>query len=159
MKELFDKTTLYFDLPAALQLAEHAAAAAEHSPSYTESETGVACPGALLWVADAGIYLMSGGIPGLRVDPTDDTSRHEVVYADGWTEEDDYHDRHYTELGGDDFAEHLHLHDRYGTRRDGTNVTLLQAMRAAAASGHRCLDIDVHNADTYSLRLARTAAR
>src|SRR5262245_28353474 len=79
-------TTLHFDLPAALRLAEHAAAAAEHRQSYTESDTGVACPGALLWVADAGVYLMSGGIPGLRVDPTDDTSRHEIVYADGFTD-------------------------------------------------------------------------
>ena len=152
-------TTLYFDLPAALRLAEHAAAAIEHSTSFTETEAGVACPGALLWVADAGIYLMSGGIPGLRVDPTNDASGHEVVYADGWTDEDDYHDRPDTELGGDDFVEHLHLHQRYATRRDGTEVTLLQAMRATATSGHRFLVIDVHDTDTYSLRLSRTGPR
>ncbi|GIJ65026.1 DUF3085 domain-containing protein [Virgisporangium aurantiacum] len=152
-------TTLYFDLPAALRLAEHAAAATEHSTSFTETEAGVACPGALLWVADAGIYLMSGGIPGLRVDPTDDASGHVLVYADGWTEEDDFHDRHDSELGGDDFVEHLHLRQRYGTRRDGSGVTLLQAMRVAATSGYRCLVIDVHDATTYSLRLSRTGPR
>lgn len=37
-----------------MRLSEHAAAAAEHSPSFTGSEDGAACPGALLWVADAG---------------------------------------------------------------------------------------------------------
>ncbi|GAA3302435.1 hypothetical protein Dvina_51610 [Dactylosporangium vinaceum] len=152
-----DMTTLYFDLPAALRLAEHAAAAAEHSLSFTESEDGAACPGALLWVADLGVYLMSGGIPGLRVDPADDTSRHEVVYADGWGEDDlNSDDRHHSDLGGDDFVEHLHLHEHYGARAAGTGSTLLQAMRAAATSGYRYLVIDVPNEDTFTLRLSRT---
>lgn len=152
--------TLHFDLPAALRLAEHAAAAAEHALSFTEATAGAACPGALLWVADAGVYLMSGARPGLRVDSADDTSGHEVVYAHGWSADEVVrHDRHHSDLGGDDFVEHLHLHDHYGTRRDGTRLSMLQAMRVAASSGYRSLVIDVPDADSYRVRLSRTGPR
>ncbi|MEV0133688.1 DUF3085 domain-containing protein [Dactylosporangium sp. NPDC050688] len=150
-------TTLYFDLPAVLRLAEHAAAAPEHSQSFTEHEDGITCPGALVWVADAGVYLMSGGEPGLRVDPADPHSSYEVVYADGWTADDaTSHDRYRTAIGGDDFAEHLHLHDVYSRSRDGRQLTLLQAMRVAAVRGYRALLIDVHDEDTYTIGLSRS---
>ena len=75
-------TDLYFDLTAALRLAEHAVAAPQHRRSFTEDQDGLTCPGALVWAADTGTYLMSSGNPPLLADPDDPTSSI-VVHAHG----------------------------------------------------------------------------
>lgn len=49
---------------------------------------------------------------------------------------------------------HLHLHQPF----DDSTVSLLQAIRAAAARSHRSLVIDAHDRDTYTLRTSRTGA-
>jgi hypothetical protein len=122
-----DTTDLYFDLPAALRLAEHAATAPEQAPSYSEDTDGVACLGALVLVKDHGVYLMSSGRPG----PRHDQGGHHVVFAHGWAP-DSPRDLRSTHLGGDDFAEHLHLSEPLNDQ--GTTL-----LRDCAARGHRYL--------------------
>jgi hypothetical protein len=76
-------TELYFALPSALRLAEHALASPANLPSLSEQDDGASCTGALEWVADDGTYLMSNGTPALLSDPHDPTSNI-VVHAEGW---------------------------------------------------------------------------
>jgi hypothetical protein len=45
-------TDLYFNLAQALRLAEHAIAAPEQNPTFSEHADGRPCPGGLAWVAD-----------------------------------------------------------------------------------------------------------
>ncbi|MDZ5447257.1 DUF3085 domain-containing protein [Micromonospora sp. 4G57] len=135
---------LYFDLAQTLRLAEHAVARDEHAPSFTEHDDGIACPGALVWVHDHGVYLMSSGLPGLG-DP-DRPGSSVVVYADGWNPDTDGHRRD-TDLGGDDFAEHLHLTEQ--------PTPLIGVLRAAHTRGYPWLHLSV-TGDTYEVRVART---
>lgn len=129
-----DTTDLYFDLPAALRLAEHAATAPEHAASYSESTDGVVCPGALVFVKDDGVYLMSSGRPG----PRHDQGGHHVAFAHGWTP-DSLRNPHSTHLGGDDFAEHLHLTEPLNDH----GGTLLALLRDGHTRGHRYLVLKV----------------
>ncbi|WP_158566427.1 DUF3085 domain-containing protein [Micromonospora craterilacus] len=133
---------LYFDLAQTLQIADHAVAVAEHKKTFTEREDGTACPGALVWVHDQGVYLMSSGIPGLMNPHRPD--RHLAVYASGWNPDTDGY-RHDWEIG-DDFAEHLHL---------TTQDRLIDELRTAHASGHQWLHLTVYP-DTYEVRTSRT---
>ncbi|MEV0811207.1 DUF3085 domain-containing protein [Micromonospora sp. NPDC050200] len=135
---------LYFDLTQTLRLAEHAVAADEHAPSFTEHEDGVACPGALVWVHDHGTYLMSSGLPRLDDPHRPDSSL--VVYAYGWNPDTDGHRRD-ADLGGDDFAEHLHLTEQ--------PTPLITTLRAAVTTGYRWLHLTV-TGDTYEVRVSRT---
>ncbi len=135
---------LYFDLHDTLRLAEHAAASTTHAPTFTEREDGTACPGALVWVHDHGVYLMSSGLPGLK-DPNRPEANH-IVYAHGWNPDTDGH-RHDPDLGGDDFAEHLHLTEQ--------PTPLIDTLRTAHAAGYRWLHMTV-STDTYEVRVART---
>jgi hypothetical protein len=141
-------TLLWFDLAAVLRLAEHAHAAPEKVPSLTELVEGRACPGALAWVADSRVYLMSGGQPALLRDPEDPTSN-VVVHAHEWAPGSDRHARAATDLGADDFVEHLHLTDG--------NPSLLAVLRDGVAAGHQSfvLDVTEHHV-TY--RLSRRSA-
>ncbi|WP_433388651.1 DUF3085 domain-containing protein [Micromonospora sp. KLBMP9576] len=134
---------LYFDLTDTLRLAEHAVAADEHAPTFTEREDGTLCPGALEWVHDHGVYLMSSGLPRLA-----DPNRSEanlIVYAHGWNPDTDG-PRHHPDLG-DDFVEHLHLTE--------APTPLIDTLRAAHAAGYRWLHLSV-SADTYEVRATRT---
>ena len=145
-------TDLYFDLADTLRLAEHAVAAPANNPSYSEHLDGLTCPGALEWVADSGTYLMSGGHPGLRTDPTDPDSSNVVVYAHGWGPDSDRRALAATGIGGDDFAEHLHLHEIFDA--DGS---LIDRLRGGAAIGMRYLVLQVDgDADTVTIWLSRT---
>jgi hypothetical protein len=128
-----DSTDLYFDLSDVLRLAEHATTAPENAPSYTERTTGVACPGALVFVKDDGVYLMSSGLPRPRPDD---------VFAHGWPA-GTRRDPRRTHLGGDDFAEHLHLAEPLNDQ----GTTLLDALRDAHARGHRYLLLKVSHTD------------
>lgn len=135
---------LYFDLADTLRLAEHAVTSASHAPSFTEHADGNACPGALVWVHDHGVYLMSSGLP--RLDDPHRPGSSLVVYAHGWNPDTHGHRRD-PDLGGDDFAEHLHL--------TGQPSPLIDAMRAGHGRGYRWLHLTV-TADTYQVRLAHT---
>jgi hypothetical protein len=145
-------TDLYFNLDAALRLAEHALAAPEHNPSFTEHAEARTCPGALEWVADWGTYLMSGGRPGLRTDPDNPDSSHAVVYAEGWDEHSDRSALAATDVGGDDFVEHLHLTEPVTT----AGQTLIDIMRAGAARGYAWLVLTVAD-NEMTLHLCRGA--
>jgi hypothetical protein len=149
-------TDLYFDLAETLRLAEHAIAAPENNPSYSEHLDGLACPGALEWVADWGTYLMSGGNPGLHTDPTDPNSSNVVVYAHGWGPDSDRRALAATGIGGDDFAEHLHLHETC----EGSDRSLIDRLRQGAALGMRSLVLQVDaDADTVTIWLSRTGPK
>jgi hypothetical protein len=143
-------TDLYFTLTETLRLAEHAIAAPAHNPSFTEHTDAQPCPGALAWVADEGTYLMSTGRPGLRVDPTNPDSSHAVVYAQGWEPDSDRRDLAHTDVGGDDFVEHLHL---TSTDQPG-QPPLIDLLRTGARRGYQYLVVSV-TGDTYDLRLSR----
>ncbi|MFG2058564.1 DUF3085 domain-containing protein [Micromonospora sp. NPDC048930] len=135
---------LYFDLTDTLRLAEHAVAAGEHAHTFTERDEQTPCRGALEWVHDHGVYLMSSGLPRLT-----DPNRPEanlVVYAHGWNPHTDGY-RHDPDLGGDDFIEHVHLTEQ--------PTPLIDTLRAAHAAGYRWLHLTV-SADTYEVRVART---
>ncbi len=135
---------LYFDLTDTLRLAEHSAASTSHAPSYTEHQDGITCPGALVWVHDHGVYLMSSGLPGLKDPNRPETNL--VVHAHGWNPDTDGH-RHDPDLGGDDFVEHLHLTQQ--------PTPLIDTLHAAHTDGYRWLHLTV-NAHTYEVRVART---
>ena len=142
-----DRLELYFDLPVALRLAEHAHRCDEHARSYSEDDTATTCTGGLVWVKDWGTYLMSTGSPAL---PGDDGSPNLVAYAHGWAPGDEHPDAADTPLGGDDFAEHLHLNEPYGPQ----GMPLLELLRHAAAQHYGYLLLLV-TADTVSVRVAR----
>ncbi|MEV0003496.1 DUF3085 domain-containing protein [Micromonospora sp. NPDC050980] len=135
---------LYFPLTDTLRLAEHAIAASEHAASLTEKEAGVPCPGALEWVHDDGVYLMSNGLPRLTNPNRPGYSL--TVHAHGWNPRLDGH-RSDPDLGGDDFVEHLHLTEE--------SDPLIEDLRAAHAAGYQWLDLMV-SADTFDIRATRT---
>jgi hypothetical protein len=139
---------LYFDLPAVLRLAEHATTADTHLPSYPEREAGQArgVP-ALVWVADWGTYLMSNGLPALLSDPDNEASN-VVVFADRWGPDSDRYELGASDVGHDDFVEHLPLADRH----------LLTLLQRGHASGCRWFVLTVTtNKITY--RVSRDQRR
>ncbi len=146
-------TDLYFDLAATLRLAEHAIAAPEHTQSYSEADDGRPCPGALEWVADWGTYLMSGGRPPLLSDPDDPTSNI-VVYAHGWDDSSDRAALAATDVGGDDFVEHLHL-TQPDDPDDPSGPPLITLLREGAAAGYRWLVLRV-TPERVASQLSRT---
>lgn len=137
---------LYFDLAATLRLAEHAAAAHDNVPSFSESEAGQkrGVP-ALQWVADWGTYLISNGMPGL---PGENASqRNFVVFADGWGADSNRYELAVSGVGHDDFVEHLPLHD-------GT-PSLLTLLRCAHERGFAWFVLKV-NTETVAYRVSET---
>ncbi|WP_067665652.1 DUF3085 domain-containing protein [Nocardia miyunensis] len=103
-----ESIALWFRLSEVGVIAEHAAAATQHSPSITQyynEEPGVA---SLVWVKDDGTYLMSNGIPRQLADPDQPESRSLVAYAQGWGPGTGPAIGD-TPVGGDDFAEHVEL--------------------------------------------------
>ena len=142
-------TELFFDLPAVLRLAEHAHSAADHIPSITEQDNGQTCPGALEWVADTGVYLMSGGLPALLTNPEDPHSSNVVVYAEGWGPDTARRMRAATDIGGDDFVEHLHLQEPFGPKE----MPLIEVLRVGAACGFPYLVLHL-DGDTIATRLS-----
>ncbi|HEX8628712.1 MAG TPA: hypothetical protein VF755_11130 [Catenuloplanes sp.] len=143
-------TNLYFDLTQTLRLAEHAAAAPAHHLSFTEHHDGRTCPGALEWVADWGTYLMSGGRPGLLVEPADPASANVVVYAEGWGPESNRRALADTDVGGDDFVEHLHL-----SEAAPGEPSLLDLLRTGVATGYRYFLLRI-TGDDFAYGLSRT---
>ncbi|RZU51260.1 DUF3085 family protein [Krasilnikovia cinnamomea] len=143
-----DTTDLYFDLALALRLAEHANAAPQHAPSFSEHQEGTTCPGGLVWVSDQGTYLMSTGQPKI---PGDDGTPNLIAYAHGWEPDDEHPSAADTHIGGDDFAEHLHLHEPLGPR----SASLLDLLRRGATQGFRHLVLKVTET-TVAVTVSRT---
>jgi hypothetical protein len=135
---------LHFPLLEALRLAEHATTAADQAQTFTERTDGIACLGALEWVHDHGVYLMSSGLPRLR-DPGDPDSNL-IVYADGWNPKVDGDRRDHVHLG-DDFVEHIHLTDG--------DPPLIDTLRRGHAWGYRWLRLTVTE-EHYAVRVTRT---
>lgn len=124
--------TLSFNLKDVKELVEHARNSEEHSPTFSQmldpqyAKDGTPemtdeemfksghrhvdykkIPAGLFLVKDSGIYLMSNGHPGLKLDET----RHKVVYAKGYnpdTDEDVWEKSRWA-VGGDDFSEFIPL--------------------------------------------------
>lgn len=142
-------TDLYFNLADALRLAEHAVAAPEHNPSSSEQDDQQPCPGALEWVADWGTYLMSTGRPSLLTDATNPNSNL-AVYAEGWGRDSDRGALAHTDVGGDDFVEHLHL----TTTEQPGETPLIDMLRAGARDGYRYLHLRI-DGDAFQIRLSR----
>ena len=135
---------LYFPIDGVIRLLQHTEASPEKEQSFSELEDGKPCPGALVWVSDFNsVYLMSGGLPSLLSDPNDKSSN-VIVEALGWGEYDDHPRAADTELGGDDFAEHLHLLGKP-----------MQSLIRKQAEGYGWFVIDVIDADRFVPRVAR----
>src|SRR5262245_19993518 len=120
---------LLFPLDGVLLLAEHAAAASEHSPSFAQRLDGRAGVASLLWVKDDGTYLMTNGIPRPQDPerlPDADAVLRPVIRRSGPASPSGS----LGELGGDDFVEYLALADRFGD-----HASLLDAIRAFHAQG------------------------
>jgi hypothetical protein len=130
---------LLFPLAAVITLADHAIAATEHRPSFSDTLDDTTPTPALLFVGDQGLYLMSNGVPHLPDPANEEWSL--VVYADAF---DDPMSKHTISdaIGGDDFSEVLPLHEKLP---DG--MTLHASLTAAVAAGatHFAIDIDPTN--------------
>ncbi|WP_020525184.1 DUF3085 domain-containing protein [Catelliglobosispora koreensis] len=144
---------LYFPLTEVLTLAEHAAAAPEHSPSFTQHEDGKPGDPSLVWVKDDGTYLMTNGIPGLLHDPANPESN-VVVYAEGWGTGTGPDLNQIDDIGGDDFVEHIPLDERYGEF-----PTFLEALRAYLKAGYAWLIIESRADLTFDISMAKGVRR
>jgi len=131
-----------FALRDVLAVAEHAIAAREHKPSFTNSLDGTTPTPALWFVGDEGLYLMSNGLPG-QPHP-DGGDRLLVVYADGYHTAMSKH-AIADEIGGDDFCEPLPL---LNLQPDG--ATLHAQLTAGLANGRALVVI---NLDTTLMQL------
>lgn len=124
--------TLTFPGTEVLELVQHAKAARKHSTG----DLGPANPGpGLLFVKDAGIYLMSNGLPGLLLAPGAEDNR--VVYAQGyepaeadgdWKAVGEKIDQ---AVGGDDFAEFIPARF-FGAIKPGDTVAIRLTARVSA---------------------------
>lgn len=139
-------TDLWFPLQPTGVLAEHSAASAQHFPSFIEHHELRPCPGGLEWVADAGTYLMSTGRPPLLQDPNDPDSSNVAVYAEGWGPDSDRRPLGHTDVGHDDFAEHLHFNDG--------DPPLLRRIRAAIAQNYQWFVLNA-DGDDIACRFAK----
>jgi hypothetical protein len=141
--------TLLFPLDVVAQLAEHAAAAPGHSPSFRQQEAGQAGVPSLMWVKDDGTYLMSNGEPRLREQPS---GLQVVAYADGWGSGSRQDLGRTSEIGGDDFAEYLTLSEPFGDRH-----TFLEAIRLFHRRGYLWMFLDVPDRDQFLVGFAETS--
>lgn len=76
-------------------------------------ETGQPKPPGLFFVHDSGVYLMSNGSPGDKLEPENPDSRMYVAYADGCNPNignfDSWYGRSRDLVGGDDFVEFIDI--------------------------------------------------
>ena len=128
---------IYFDLAEAVRIAEATLEAPEFRVSFSDSLDGIKTGPSLMWVKDAGCYLMSNATPrpesdvlygraythdGLLLQQPSDTSS--AAWGEVW-------ETARAICGGDDFAEYFPLDD------------MLPQMRVALAAGCTHLVIDV----------------
>ncbi|MGV9823469.1 hypothetical protein [Nocardia xishanensis] len=115
---------LMFRLTEVREIAEHAMAATQHRPSILDSENNTPGVASLMWCKDDGTYLMSSGIPRLLADADQAKGPSKVAYARGWGPGTGPQIG-MTVVGGDDFAEHIALHEKIGS------TTLIEVIRNA----------------------------
>lgn len=129
---------LYFPLKPVLALAEYTLGASKHTSGYADTQDGKETGPALMWVKDAGTYLMSNAIPrpegdviygradlptGLLLREPKDTAS--TAWNEVW-------DVTRTICGGDDFAEYFPLDDNLSAQ-----------LLAAARDDHTWLVLEV----------------
>jgi Protein of unknown function (DUF3085) len=136
---------LLFPLVDVLQVAEHAIAAPEHKPSFSNRLDGTTPKAALWFAGDMGLYLMSNGLPA-QPHPTD-TNRLLVVYAAGYRTSAAKH-AVADEIGGDDFCDVLPLLDPLP---DGRILHTDLTGGAAAGATHFIIEIDLEHWQFYIL--------
>lgn len=139
---------LYFDLAEAVRISEQTVQASEHTDSFSDTLDGTKTGPALMWVKDAGTYLMSNAVPrpendvlygrayaadGLLLQQPDDSS------TAGW---DDVWQTAREICGGDDFAEYFPLNE------------LLPVMQGALNAGCTHLVIDVSD-DSIGIEIVK----
>lgn len=128
---------LFFDLAEAVRVGEATVQATEHGDSFSDQQDGVKTGPALMWVKDAGTYLMSNAIPR----PESDLIYGHAYKHDGplLKQPDDSSDEAWDDVwqitrmicGGDDFAEYFPLDE------------LLPKMQETLADGFTHLVVDV----------------
>jgi hypothetical protein len=139
---------LRFPLRDILALADHAIAAPDHKPSYSNTLDGTTPTAALWLVGDEGLYLMSNGLPDQQ-HPTENNRLH-LVYADGYRTSSSKH-AVADEIGGDDFVQPLPLLDP-----QPGEATLQAQLTAAVADG---FDLFVIDLDRTSVQLTFAESR
>jgi hypothetical protein len=142
--------TIYFRLDETLRVAEATAQATSHHDSFVDQENGTKTGPALMWVKDAGTYLMSNASPR----PDNDVIYGRAFAADGLLlkQPDDSRSPAWDAVwnttreicGGDDFSEYFELDD------------LLPQLRAALADGWTHLVLTVSD-ETVDLTFRRDA--
>ncbi|MFI6163052.1 hypothetical protein ACIA59_24260 [Micromonospora haikouensis] len=126
-----------FNLVTAMELAEHAVAAAEHGDPIDDEPAGPA----LLLVADDGVYLMSNGLPQPPRGPNQPaTSTVRAVFAEHRGPGQQTHD-------GDDLLIALPLSQ--------PGDPLIEKLRAASRTGHDALVITLLD-DQLTVAATRT---
>lgn len=131
---------LRFPLRDVLILAEHAIAAPDHKPTYSDTLAATE-PGPALWcVGDDGLYLISNGLPNQLPN----------LYADGYHRPLSKH-AIASLIGGDDFVDALPLLD---PNPDGTN--LYTALTNAIVDGY---DLFVISMDETAMELSLADSR
>ncbi|MBF6331884.1 hypothetical protein [Nocardia transvalensis] len=106
--ESTESIDLWFPLSEVGEIAEHALAADEHSPSISQYDNGDPGGPALVWAKDDGTYVLSNGLPRQLADPADPDGWSKVAFAEGWGRGTGS-EIGATPVGGDDFSEHLDL--------------------------------------------------
>jgi hypothetical protein len=139
---------LRFPLRDVLALADHAIAAPDHQPSYSNTLDATTPTAALSLVGDEGLYLMSNGMPNQQ-HPTENSRLH-PVYADGYRTSSSKH-AVADAIGGDDFVQPLPL-----LESQPGEATLHAQLTAAVGDG---FDLFVIDLDKTSMQLTLTESR
>ena len=130
---------LRFDGTGVARCIKHALASEKHGTVYGQESAGPS-----LWlVHDQGVYLMSNGKPGDRVDQED--AKFFVVYAEGCNPntDEDWWETAREAVGGDDFAEPIAL--------EGFAKSL------ATVLGRGCRDLVINlTEDSYAIETVRS---
>lgn len=135
---------LWFPLDPVVMIAEYTAGQPEHMDSFSDQLDGKTTGPAIMWVKDAGTYLMSNA----RQRPEGDVIYGRLDAADGrllnGNSGDDEHQLLCDVVGGDDFAEYLLVAD------------YLPRWKRDQADGFRWLVVEVMpDGETFAVMTAR----
>ena len=92
------------------RVVNHALQAKAYQPTFTESQAGTPPKPGVFFVKDQGVYLLSAGKPGDRIEPDKIRTNHRLLfacYAIGHDPDKNSFESWY--VGGDDFSEKLDI--------------------------------------------------